>query len=330
MKANTVSTAPVTLVIPAYNRSRLITDTLNSALNQSLPFEEIIVVDDGSTDDTPATLAKFGDRITVIRTPNQGVQMARNIGIERAKTELIALLDSDDLLEPDYLQTMATWMLAHPEQDAVYCNFVTFNSRITDLDKLARAPFDFLAGAKHEGDFAFDIPDLYKRSLSYQPLFTCGLMINKRFIKKHGAYNPEFNRVGAEDWEFTLRLISEGQVAVCTKTLARVRKHEDNDSGDQVHMSLGEARILQYSLAKHSAARSYVLDVNESIQQRLLSAFTSAFDRQDFKRVIQLREYINKPLSLKNKTKYMISKMPKSTRKMAWNFVQQLGNKNHA
>lgn len=323
MKANTVSTAPVTLVIPAYNRSRLITDTLNSALNQSLPFEEIIVVDDGSTDDTPATLAKFGDRITVIRTPNQGVQMARNIGIERAKTELIALLDSDDLLEPDYLKTMATWMLAHPEQDAVYCNFVTFNSRTTDQDKLARAPFDFLAGAKHEGDFAFDIPDLYKRSLNYQPLFTCGLMINKRFIKKHGAYNPEFNRVGAEDWEFTLRLISESQVAVCKKTLARVRKHEDNDSGDHVRMSLGEASILEYALQNHSMARALRKEIHDSAQSRMISAMCSAFDRGTLDQVVEIRKSIKKPLNLNNWAKVFICKLPHPIRSKTWQWIQK-------
>ncbi len=322
MKANTVSTAPITLVIPAYNRSQLITETLNSALNQSLKFEEIVVVDDGSTDDTPSTLAKFGDRITVVRTPNQGVQVARNIGIERARTELVALLDSDDLLEPDYLQTMGTWMLAHPEQDAAYCNFVTFNSNATDLDKLARAPFDFLAGAKREGYFALDIPDLYKRSLSYQPLFTCGLMINKRFIRKHGAYNPEFNRVGAEDWEFTLRLISEGRVSVCAKTLARVRKHEDNDSGDHVHMSLGEAHILQYALKHHSATKKLITDTNDSIQTRLLSAFTSAFNAHEFEKVIKIQKIIQKPLSTKNKIKYIISIMPKFARNWIWKRLQ--------
>lgn len=330
MKANIVSTAPVTLVIPAYNRSHLITDTLNSALNQSLRFEEIIVVDDGSTDNTPATLARFGDRITVIRTPNQGVQMARNIGIERARTKLVALLDSDDLLEPDYLQTMAPWMLTHSEHDAVYCNFVTFNSGSTDLDKLARAPFDFLADAKHEGEFAWDVPDLYKRSLLYQPLFTCGLMINKRFVTRHGAYNPDFNRVGAEDWEFTLRLISEGKVAVCKKPLARVRKHEDNDSADQVHMSLGEARILQHSLEKHSAALHYQTDVRESIQRRYISAFTSAFDRSDFDRAVEIRKNITKPLSAKDKTKYTISRMPNPIRKKIWEMVQKLGSRNNA
>jgi len=317
-----VSTAPITLVIPAYNRSQLITETLNSALNQSLKFEEIIVVDDGSTDDTPSTLAKFGDRITVVRTPNQGVQVARNIGIERARTELVALLDSDDLLEPDYLQTMGTWMLAHPEQDAAYCNFVTFNSNATDLDKLARAPFDFLAGAKREGNFALDIPDLYKRSLSYQPLFTCGLMINKRFIRKHGAYNPEFNRVGAEDWEFTLRLISEGRVSVCTKTLARVRKHEDNDSGDHVHMSLGEAEILKFAIKHHKAARELHIEINESIQRRLVSALNSAFDTKEFERVVSIRKNIDKSLPIKTSIKCLISKLPSAPRGWIWDILQ--------
>lgn len=322
MKANTVSTAPITLVIPAYNRSQLITETLNSALNQSLKFEEIIVVDDGSTDDTPSTLAKFGDRITVVRTPNQGVQVARNIGIERARTELVALLDSDDLLEPDYLQTMGTWMLAHPEQDAAYCNFVTFNSNATDLDKLARAPFDFLAGAKREGNFALDIPDLYKRSLSYQPLFTCGLMINKRFIRKHGAYNPEFNRVGAEDWEFTLRLISEGRVSVCAKTLARVRKHEDNDSGDHVHMSLGEAEILEYSLNHHANAKALRFEIETSVQQRLIAAMVSAFDRGTLDQVLKIRKRIQKPLHLKTKIKILLCQIPDPTRSMIWGWIQ--------
>ncbi|MEJ5898218.1 glycosyltransferase family 2 protein [Aquabacterium sp. G14] len=322
MKANIVSTAPVTLVIPAYNRSHLITDTLNSALNQSLRFEEIIVIDDGSTDDTPATLARFGDRITVIRTPNQGVQMARNIGIERARTKLVALLDSDDLLEPDYLQTMAPWMLTHSEHDAVYCNFVTFNSGSTDLDKLARAPFDFLADAKHEGEFAWDVPDLYKRSLLYQPLFTCGLMINKRFVTRHGAYNPDFNRVGAEDWEFTLRLISEGKVAVCKKPLARVRKHEDNDSADQVHMSLGEVKILEYASKHHSMARSHTLEVQESIHKRMLSAMDSAFDRGTLNEVLDIRKRIKGKTGLKCKLKVLICRLPEPARSTVWNWIQ--------
>ena len=317
-----MSTAPITLVIPAYNRSQLITETLNSALNQSLQFQEIIVVDDGSTDDTPATLAKFGGRITVVRTPNQGVQVARNIGIERAKTELVALLDSDDLLEPDYVQTMGTWMLAHPEQDAAYCNFVTFNSNTTDRDKLARAPFDFLAGAKREGDFAMDIPELYKRSLSYQPLFTCGLMINKRFIRKHGAYNAEFNRVGAEDWEFTLRLISEGRVSVCAKTLARVRKHEDNDSGDHVHMSLGEAEILEYSLNHHAHARTLRFEIETSVQMRLIAAMGSAFDRGSLDKSIEIRKKIHKRLGIKNQIKIFICQLPDPARRSIWKWIQ--------
>jgi hypothetical protein len=200
---------------------------------------------------------------------------------------------------------------------------VTFNSNATDLDKLARAPFDFLAGAKREGDFAMDIPDLYKRSLSYQPLFTCGLMINKRFIREHGAYNPEFNRVGAEDWEFTLRLISEGRVAVCTRSLARVRKHEDNDSGDHVHMSLGEANILEYSLNHHAHARALRFEVETSVQKRLISAMGSAFDRGTLDEALDIRKRIQNPLRFKTKIKILLCRLPDPARSMIWRWIQK-------
>ena len=317
-----MTSAPVTLVIPAYNRCDLIFDTIESALNQTVPFQEIVVVDDGSTDETPRVLAKFGSRITVIRTSNQGVQTARNIGIAHSSTELVAMLDSDDLLEPEYVEEMATWMLAHPEQDAAYCNFVTFNSQKTDGDKLSRSPFDFLNGSKMDGNFAFDIPNLYERSLGYQPLFTCGMIIRKRFVAIHGAYNPAFNRVGAEDWEYTLRLISEGRVAVCKRTLARVRKHEDNDSADHVHMSLGEVTVLEYALAHHNAAESIRYKISNSIQGRLINAFTSAFDSEQFDRALEIKRRIKKPIGMKNNLKTMICQAPNSIRKLIYDIVK--------
>lgn len=316
--------APVTLVIPSYNRCNLIVETIESALNQTLPFQEIVVVDDGSTDDTPSVLAQFGSRIKVIRTSNQGVQAARNTGIAYASTELVAMLDSDDLLEPDYLEQMATWMLAHPEQDAAYCNFVTFNSSKTDVDKISRSPFDFLDGSRNDGYFAYDIPNLYERSLRYQPLFTCGMIVRKRFFSIYGGYNPAFNRVGAEDWEYTLRLISEGRVAVCIKTLARVRKHEDNDSADHVHMSLGEAKILEYALTHHSTANILHNEINRSIQQRIVSAFGSAFDRKDLGLARIISKDIHSPLPMKIRVKILISNLPQILGSWAWTLIQKI------
>lgn len=96
----------VSVVIPAYNYARFVGDAIESAERQSLPPAEIIVVDDGSTDDTPAVLAAFGDRIRVIRQDNAGLSAARNTGIRAAAHPWVAFLDADDTWEPDFLRTL--------------------------------------------------------------------------------------------------------------------------------------------------------------------------------------------------------------------------------
>ena len=108
-------TAFVSVIVPAYNRSRMLKEAADSVLNQDYPQFELIVVDDGSTDDTPELLAAYGEKITIIREPNRGVSAARNRGIAAAKGELIAFLDSDDLWLPGKLAKQAAFFHARPE-----------------------------------------------------------------------------------------------------------------------------------------------------------------------------------------------------------------------
>jgi glycosyltransferase involved in cell wall biosynthesis len=97
----------ISVVIPTYNRSALIARALESALGQQRPGSEILVVDDGSTDDTERVLAGYGDRIRVVRQANRGGAAARNRGVADARGEWIAFLDSDDLWPRDYLARMS-------------------------------------------------------------------------------------------------------------------------------------------------------------------------------------------------------------------------------
>ena len=94
-------------VIPVFNRAQLIRATLDSVLAQDLSDQEVIVVDDGSTDDTLKTLAEYGDRIRVFQQKNSGPAVARNLGIDKAGGQYIAILDSDDLWFPWTLATYA-------------------------------------------------------------------------------------------------------------------------------------------------------------------------------------------------------------------------------
>lgn len=95
--ARNTETPSVSVIIPTFNRSRSIGKAIESVLAQTVPVYEVIVVDDGSTDETPEILAGYGDRIIVIRQENRGVSAARNVGMQRATGEWIGFLDSDDL-----------------------------------------------------------------------------------------------------------------------------------------------------------------------------------------------------------------------------------------
>jgi glycosyltransferase involved in cell wall biosynthesis len=104
----------VSVVIPTYNYGHLVGEAVESALNQTRPALEVIVVDDGSTDDTPARLAAFGDRIRVIRQANAGLSAARNAGIVAARGEWVALLDSDDAFHPEKTARQLAFLASRP------------------------------------------------------------------------------------------------------------------------------------------------------------------------------------------------------------------------
>ena len=109
----------VSVIIPTYNRGWVVEAAVDSVLEQDYPHVELIVVDDGSMDDTPGLLALYGNRITVCRQENRGVSSARNRGIEKSSGELIAFLDSDDTWTPRKLSCQVAFFRNNP--DALIC-----------------------------------------------------------------------------------------------------------------------------------------------------------------------------------------------------------------
>ncbi len=315
----------ISLVIPAYNRADLVAETIESALDQTWPFSEIIVVDDGSTDNTPTVLAQYANRITVIRTTNCGVQAARNTGIAATKTDLITLCDSDDLLEPTLSETLAAWLGAHPDIDCCFCNFTTFDQHGTYSDKFSQAPAGYFDRAiEQDDDFLTGIPDLYRRMLEFQPLFQSGLTFRKAFFNAIGGYDLRFKGIGAEDWEFTLRAAACGNIALCSRSLARVRRHPGNDSANAMHMNIGEAEILEFGLQNHPNAANYQMAILRTINERRIRVFDAAFGLGNFdlakKTLTQITEA---PSNIKFLLKCVITRLPSGLRKALWKLSQQ-------
>jgi glycosyltransferase involved in cell wall biosynthesis len=105
----------VSVIIPTYNRGWIVQEAIGSVLEQDFADYELIVVDDGSADDTAAILTVYGSTITVLNQPNRGVSAARNRGIAAASGQLIAFLDSDDLWLPRKLSTQVEFFKNHPD-----------------------------------------------------------------------------------------------------------------------------------------------------------------------------------------------------------------------
>lgn len=109
----------VSVIIPAYNRAWCLPEAIDAVLAQTYRDYELIVVDDGSTDGTASILKTYGDKISRRRQTNRGVSAARNLGVQKARGELIAFLDSDDLWKPEKLARQVAFFDRHP--DAMIC-----------------------------------------------------------------------------------------------------------------------------------------------------------------------------------------------------------------
>jgi glycosyltransferase involved in cell wall biosynthesis len=118
-----VSGLRVSVVIPAYKAARTIGPALDSVLAQTTPPYEIVVVDDGSPDDTAAAVAPYLGRVRYVRKDNGGAASARNRGLDETTGEVIALLDADDLWEPTKLERQLAVLTAHPEVGLVAGRF---------------------------------------------------------------------------------------------------------------------------------------------------------------------------------------------------------------
>lgn len=110
----------ISAVIPTYNREQIIARAIDSVLSQEFPVSEIIVVDDGSQDDTRKIIESYGEKVRYVYQENAGVAVARNRGVREAKHEWIAFLDSDDSWLPDHLRRITEVILATEEKAALY------------------------------------------------------------------------------------------------------------------------------------------------------------------------------------------------------------------
>ena len=228
------------VIIPTFNRRSTIERALDSALAQNHPADEIIVVDDGSTDGTSDLLRKYGSKICLKTfSTNSGPSIARNCGIRHAKCHHLAFLDSDDVWHEDFLAAVADAWLANPNASIVYSQYVKIEGELG-----ARAtPFDVVV----EGD-------QIEAMLLGNFIHSSSLMsVRRDWAVAVGGFDPSY-RV-AEDRAMYLRLLQLGPAVAVPRRLVERHVGHDNLTHEFERWWADSIGFTSHFLAKPEFAR---------------------------------------------------------------------------
>ncbi|MDR2270649.1 MAG: glycosyltransferase family 2 protein [Sphingobacterium sp.] len=181
------------IVIPLYNKEISITKTLKSVINQTFQNFEIVLVNDGSTDNSLRVVKAIDDsRIRVIDKPNGGVSSARNRGVKEAKNEWVTFLDADDLWKPNHLETIYNMIMKFP-QESVFCtSFIRSNQTLPT----------------QQNNTISIIENYFEEAIKYHFFWTSVTCIHNKVFKDVGYFLENFSR--GEDLELWERIGRQG------------------------------------------------------------------------------------------------------------------------
>lgn len=231
----------ISVIIPTYNREKYITKAVDSVLCQNYPNYEIIVIDDGSTDNTRLVLNAYAEKIKYIYQQNAGVSAARNRGIKSAEGEWVAFLDSDDEWEENYLVSQIKRVEEVPHAVAHMSNAMTIFRNGERRNLFSDTRLLDLFGDKQY----FIIENPLCTIIRYQSWFLQSSLIRKMDLFKIGLFNEKLSI--AEDIDVISRIALRGAFTICKNELVKVfRREEEMESLSSVSFKKGINRYRSF------------------------------------------------------------------------------------
>jgi len=305
---------PVTVIIPAYNAARFIGQTIDSILKEDHAPSEIIVVNDGSTDNTVSVVSAYEPAVRLITIDNVGPTGARLTGVEAAKCDWLAFCDSDDLWQHDHLSRLVALADRHDVPFA-FSNF----THIKDGRRAERSHFECdpdgfwmkPGGPVGNDGFIADTP-LFPQVLAYQAIFPSCTLVNKDFFGRIGGLNPLLGRNVSEDLEFTLRCVNEKPAGIVVRPTVDIRRHEQNYTKDWIRTVAGSIEILKYAGAHHGLCPGYTEAVEREIKSRSIRTIDYCFAQKRFADTAIFAGNLSEAdMPLKTAIKVTVSKRPR-------------------
>ncbi len=209
----------VSVVVPCFNSLDYLPETVASVLGQDSSDLELVLVDDGGTDDLAGWVARLDDeRVRLVRQDNAGPSAARNTGIEEASGDLVAFLDSDDTWEPDFVSRMVA-CFDDPAIGLAYCGWDVIDA---DGRPNGRATVSEWSG------------DVWERFVTRNPVACSGAVVRRSVFDDVGGFAVNRDRfpIDVEDWEMWVRIAAAYPVAAVPVVLAHHRRHDSNSSSN--------------------------------------------------------------------------------------------------
>jgi len=284
----------ISVIVPTYNRARLIATTLESIVTQSCTPAEVIVVDDGSSDDTEAIVRAFGAAVKYIRIDNSGPCRARNVGVRASRSRYITFCDSDDVWFSDKLEQQFKIFEAAPNVKFVFSDFRIFSDEgYSTKSKFESLSSEFWRGLPRRTlstELSIVEAPLVERLLWRQPIFPSTIAMKRSFFDSIGGWVESLGRTPSEDLEFVLRAAAHHPTGVVSKPVVGIRKHASNFSGDNVRTTLGEIQILQYVIDHHAPGKRLRPLILDQIRRRRENVAAASFSARDFETMRKVLE----------------------------------------
>jgi len=250
---NHIASPLVSVVIPAFNTSRFIEKSIDSVRKQTYRNLEIIVVDDGSSDDTAdivRRVMKEDSRVKLLQQENGGIASARNLAVKHSGGEFIAPLDADDMWLPSYLEKQVECMLRAPASVAVVYAW----SR--DIDE-----YDQLTGLFHASNIEGYV---YETLLAHYFLANAtSVLIRRSIFEQVGSYDSDFQR--CEDWNLMARLARKYEFRVVKEFLVLYRKRRESMTQSYEAMARGQTMTLNAAQEADNGLPTFLSSISSSL-----------------------------------------------------------------
>ena len=263
----------VSVIIPCFNRADIVGETIGSVLAQSYAKFEVIVIDDGSTDNTREVVSTFADRrIRYFYKANGGLSAARNSGLDAARGEFIAFLDSDDVWHRWKLSAQLEIFARYPDVGLIWSDMSTFEvSGEVIAERHLRDYYSAyeLVNLEANQSLAGTLSDLVNdapANLACCPYYICDVfhemfsgnlvhpstaIVRRDRLRKSGPFEPEITGLGAEDYHFYFRICSHGPVAFLDAPTTLYRVHLSQlSTRNRLHEARGNLKVVKHWLER--------------------------------------------------------------------------------